>query len=81
MPCVYMTRVVKEAVKELGDAVIYKKVITKTLEGANQYKKIIKQHKSLVPIPSIIINGKLAFKRIPGKEELVDFLNIIIQKQ
>jgi hypothetical protein len=81
VPCVYMTRVVKEAAKELGDAVIYEKVITKTLEGANQYKKIIKHNKKLVPVPSIIINGELAFKTIPGKEELVEFLNTFIHKQ
>ena len=34
-----------------------------------------------VPVPSIIINGELAFKTIPGKEELVEFLKPIIHKQ
>ena len=81
MPCVYMTRLVKEAVKGLEDAVKYTKVITKTREGAKRYQEINKQHKKLVPVPSIIINGRLAFKTIPGEEELVDFLNIIIHKQ
>ena len=81
MPCVYMTRLVKEAVKGLEGAVKYSKVITKTREGANRYQEINKQHKKRVPIPSIIINGRLAFKTIPGKEELVDFLNILTQKQ
>lgn len=81
MPCVYMARLVKEVIKKFGNAVRYTKVITKTQEGAKRYQEINKQHKKLVPIPSIIINGRLAFKTIPGKEELVDFLNIIIQKQ
>jgi len=75
-----MARVVEEAVIGFGDQVTYTKVITKTLEGANRYKELIKLNKTLLPIPSIIINEQLAFKMIPGKEELVDRLNAIVSQ-
>ncbi len=81
MPCVYLTRLVIEALKEFGDTVNYTKVVTKDMEGAKRYGQIARQLKRPIPIPSIIINGRLAFKRIPGKEELVDFLNSVIHDQ
>ncbi len=76
-----MTRLVIEALKGFEDTVKYTKVITTTLKGAKRYKQIIRQLKGSVPIPSIIINGHLVFKTIPGKEELVKFLNCIIHDQ
>jgi len=75
-----MAGLVKETVNELGDKIIYKKVVTKTKEGADIYKKMIRQHKHLVPVPCIIINGEIVFKTIPEKEELKNFLNIMIYK-
>ncbi len=81
MPCVYMTRLVIEALKGFGDTVKYIKVVTKDMEGAKRYRQIARKLKRPIPIPSIIINGRLAFKRIPGKEELVDFLNSVIHDQ
>ncbi len=81
MPCVYMTRLVIEALKGFGDTVKYTKVVTKKLEGAKRYRQIVRQLKYPIPLPSIIINDRLAFKTIPGKEELVDFLHSVIHHQ
>ncbi|MCP4672552.1 MAG: hypothetical protein GY857_14755 [Desulfobacula sp.] len=76
-----MARLVKEALVGFEHKVKYTKVITRTLDGATRYKQILKNNKGLVPVPSIIIRGQLAFKTIPAKEELVDYLNRIIQSQ
>lgn len=75
-----MARLVTEATAEFGDGIRFKKVITKKMEGARRYQEIIKQTKALVPIPSILINGRLAFTTIPGKQELIDFLNRLVHK-
>jgi len=76
-----MTRLVKEALRGFEHTVKYTKIITRTLDGAKRYQEISKQNKDFLPVPSIIIEGRLAFKTIPDREELVAYLNRIIQKQ
>lgn len=81
MPCAYMARLVQEAITGFEDKIVYTKVITRTLDGANRHKELIRQNQGLLPVPSIIINGRLAFKTIPGKEDLVAVLHTLMDKQ
>jgi predicted thioredoxin/glutaredoxin len=76
-----MAGLAEEVVKGFKNTVRYTKVVTKTLEGANRYKDLIRSHKGLIPVPSILINGRLVFRTIPGKEELEDVLNSFISGQ
>lgn len=65
---------VETVAADLGDRLRWAKVITKDLRGALRYGAICKRHGKTVPVPSIVVDGKIAFETIPGPEELQDFL-------
>ena len=73
-----MTRVVEMVAPEFEDILTWQKVITKELAGAQRYKQFSKLLGKPVPIPSIAINGQLAFETIPSTEELKAYIEQII---
>ncbi len=65
-----MARVVESIAGEFKSHLVVKKVITRTLSGAERYREIVRQSGAQVPVPSILINGELVFMTTPGVEEL-----------
>lgn len=69
-----MARVVESATRDMGNRVKVAKVVTRTMEGAIRYRELVKQLQRQVPVPSIVVNGMLAFEQTPGEQDLVDYL-------
>jgi hypothetical protein len=65
-----MARVVETVAADYPDAVRWEVVITKKIEGALRHGELSRQLGRPAPVPSIIIDGELAFETIPGTEEL-----------
>ena len=65
-----MTRVVESVAVDYSDCLRWRKVVTKTLEGAGRYQQLSKALGRPAPVPSIFINGELVFDSTPGAEEL-----------
>ncbi len=74
-----MTRVVESIAPEYSDCLSWKKVITKTLEGATRYQQLSTALGRPAPVPSIFINSELVFEMTPGSEELRAYLNKLIE--
>lgn len=65
-----MARVVETVISDYPDSIRWEIVITKNLEGAVRHAELSKKSGRPMPVPSIIINGELAFESIPSVEEL-----------
>ena len=65
-----MARVVETVVADYSDSIRWEIVITKKLEGAVRHAELSKGLGRPMPVPSIIINGKLEFEAIPSVEDL-----------
>jgi hypothetical protein len=65
-----MARVVETVMSDYSGSIRWEIVITKKLEGAARHAELSKKLGRLMPVPSIIINGELAFESIPGVEDL-----------
>ncbi len=65
-----MTRVVESVAVDYSDCLRWRKVITKTLEGAGRYQQLSRSLGRPAPVPSIFINSQLVFDSTPGPEEL-----------
>ena len=76
-----MARLVESVAPEFGEQVQVRKVVTKTMAGALRYRELVKSEKRHIPVPSIILNGKLFFHVTPQAEELRDCLNRIIHSR
>lgn len=74
MPCFYMTRVVESVASQCYKGLKWEKVTTQTKSGAKRFLELSGALGHLLPVPSILINGKLAFASIPSPEELKVFL-------
>ena len=64
---------------DYSECLRWRKVITKTLEGAGRYQQLSKSLGRPAPVPSIFINSELVFERTPGAEELRACLNKLIE--
>ena len=73
-----MARVVETVVSDYSDSIRWEIVITKKLEGAVRYSELSQKLGRPMPVPSIIINGVLAFESIPGVEDLRAYIERII---
>ena len=73
-----MARVVESVAPGMGDRVRVEKVVTRTMEGAKRYQELVRCLGKQLPVPSILINGTLAFDITPGEQELKDYLNVLI---
>ena len=65
-----MTRVVESVAGEYSECLRWRKVVTKTLEGAGRYQELSRTLGRPAPVPSIFIDGDLAFDMTPDPEEL-----------
>jgi hypothetical protein len=69
-----MARVVEAVVPEYEDSIHWEKVITKEMSGAMRYGELSKRLGRPAPVPSIFINGELAFDQTPSEEALKTYL-------
>lgn len=75
-----MTRVVESVAPAFEDHLIWEKVITKELAGAQRYKEFSMLIRKPAPVPSIAINGQLVFVTTPSAEELKACIERMIKK-
>ncbi len=74
-----MARVAEAVAENLGNAIQLKIVITKQLDGAMRQMEISRTLGRPAPVPSIIIQGDLAYESTPGTEELEARLREVMQ--
>lgn len=75
-----MARVVATVIPEYADSIQWETVITKEIGGALRYTELSQKFGRPMPVPSIIINGDLAFESIPSIEELRECLDRLIEE-
>ena len=75
-----MARVVESVAPDYGDALHFERIITKEMSGAMRYGELTKSLGRPAPVPSIFINGQLAFDTIPSQEELKACLDQLIRE-
>lgn len=73
-----MARVVESVVSAYGGDIQWETVITKDLSGAQRFLTLSKELGRPAPVPSIYINGVLAFDTTPASEELKRYLDRVI---
>jgi hypothetical protein len=76
-----MARLVESVVADYGDAVRWEKVVTKELKGAQRFMTLSKELGRPAPVPSIYIDGKLAFDVTPEGGTLKAFLDRLIASE
>ena len=76
-----MARVVESVAPDYGSNLIWEKVITKNLLGARRYIELSREHGRSLPVPSIIVDGTLAFEKTPSQEELREYLDRLVLKK
>lgn len=74
-----MARVVELVAPEYDDSLRWEKVITKEMSGALRYGELSKHLGRPAPVPSIFINGELAFAQTPSTEALRTYLENYFQ--
>ena len=65
-----MARVVEAIKPEFGDTLTVDIIVTKEMKGALRYQEISKALGRPAPVPSIFVEGKLAFDQTPSTETL-----------
>ena len=76
-----MARLVESVAAEYREHVQWKKVVTKDPKGAQRFMALSDKLGRPAPIPSIFINGELAFMSTPASGELKDVLDRLILAQ
>ena len=66
VPCEYAIKSVREVAPEFGERMEWRVVLLKEREGAERYLELTRKLGKNPPIPSILINERIAFERIPG---------------
>lgn len=81
LPCVYMNAAVQEVLPQYKDRVTYRRVDIMTGKGKERFLQLsfelfgeeaVRKYARIAPVPSLLINGELAFDQIPPKFELVN---------
>ena len=76
-----MARVVEGVALGMGDNLRVAKIVTRTMAGAKRYQELVRCLGRQLPVPSILINGKLIFEITPGEQELKAYLNAMINAE
>ncbi len=63
---------------DFGERLQWEKVVIKEMKGALRYGELSKSIGRPAPVPSIFINGKLVFELTPGREDLVAYLETLL---
>lgn len=66
IPCEYAIKSVREVAPEFEERMEWRVVLLKKREGAERFLELTRKLGKAPPIPSILINERVAFERIPG---------------
>ncbi len=69
-----MARVVEEVAPEFQGRVVWEKVVIKTREGARRFRELGAALGRFPPVPSLVVEGQVAFGSTPSPERLRRFL-------
>ena len=78
IPCEYMAKVVEVVAADFGTRIRWEKVVLTRREGALRFDELSEGLGRLAPVPSIFINGCLAFDITPGPDELREHLQRLL---
>jgi hypothetical protein len=70
VPCEYAIAAVEYVSEDYAGRIEVKVVETKQRKDADRYLALCKSYGRLLPVPSILIEGRVVFDEIPGPEEL-----------
>jgi len=74
LPGVYMAEVVEKAVKKFGPRLRWEKVELMKKRGVQRFAELSVRNGGVAAIPSLFVNGKLAFEAVPSLKALEDYL-------
>ena len=80
VPCQYAIAAVKHISEFYQGRVEFKVVETEKPKDVARYFDLCRINGAPIPVPAIVIAGKLAFDQIPGPEELRRRLDIALQE-
>ncbi len=66
IPCEYAIKSVREVAPDFGERMEWRVVLLKEREGAERFLELTRKLGKPPPIPSILINQRVMFERIPG---------------
>jgi hypothetical protein len=75
VPCEYAIAAVEYVQEDYQDRIEVRIVETKRREDARRYLDLCGSYGGLLPVPSILIEGRVIFEGIPGPEELCSALD------
>jgi hypothetical protein len=75
VPCQYAIAAVKYVWESYKGRIAFKIVETKKPEDAARYFDLCHTYGRPIPIPAIVVSGRLVFDRVPGPEELCQALD------
>ena len=70
IPCEYAIKSVREVAPAFEEVMEWRVVLLKEREGAVRYMELAQKLGKNPPIPSILINERVVFERIPGPQLL-----------
>lgn len=88
--CFYMAEVVKSVASVFENELEWSIIEIFKEEGSRRFYDLsvalygeenVRKHHRHAPVPSIFIDGKLAFSQIPPVEELEEYLRLLIEKR
>lgn len=89
LSCYYAAKVVETVAPKYREIMDWEKVFIMKEPGSKRYyelsvalygEEMVNNQRVYAPIPSIFINGKMVFDRIPAVEELDEIIEIFISK-
>jgi hypothetical protein len=75
VPCEYAIAAVEYVSEDYQDRIEVRIVETKRRKDARRYLDLCRSYGGLLPVPSILIDGRVIFEGIPGPEELCSALD------
>lgn len=79
IPCEYAIKSVREVAPTFAGLIEWRVVLLKEREGAGRYLELAQKLGKNPPIPSILINERVAFERIPGPQLLKTTIGKILE--
>ncbi len=79
IPCEYAIKSVQKVAPAFPEVMEWRVVLLKEREGANRYLDLAQKLGKNPPIPSILINERVAFERIPGPQLLRTTIERILE--
>ena len=81
VPCEYCIAAVEYVAADFGSRLEVRVLETKREADARRYLELSREHGGNLPMPSVLISGRLAFGGIPEADELRDRLNAALDEQ